>query len=55
MYDLVVVGHGVAGLAAAVSFFFTAELVPAARIAVLERSPENTSGARLCDGAIGCR
>lgn len=41
MYDLVVVGHGVAGLAAAVS---AAELVPAARIAVLERTPEDASG-----------
>lgn len=41
MYDLVVVGHGVAGLAAAVS---AAELAPAAQIAVLERSPEDVSG-----------
>ncbi|KAJ5973156.1 hypothetical protein N7481_010366 [Penicillium waksmanii] len=41
MYDLVIVGHGVAGLAAAVS---AAELVPAAQIAVLERAPEDASG-----------
>ncbi|OAA74420.1 Fumarate reductase/succinate dehydrogenase flavoprotein [Akanthomyces lecanii RCEF 1005] len=41
MYDLIVVGHGVAGLAAAIS---AAELAPAAQIAVLERSPEDASG-----------
>ncbi|KAJ3495079.1 hypothetical protein NLG97_g3652 [Lecanicillium saksenae] len=41
MYDLVVVGHGVAGLAAAVS---AAEVAPAAQIVVLERSPEHASG-----------
>lgn len=41
MYDLVIVGHGVAGLAAAVS---AAELAPAAQIAVLERAPEDASG-----------
>ncbi|EWG42523.1 hypothetical protein FVEG_04302 [Fusarium verticillioides 7600] len=41
MYDLVVVGHGIAGLAAAVS---AAEISPSAQIAVLEHAPEHASG-----------
>ncbi|RBA14804.1 hypothetical protein FPRO05_13020 [Fusarium proliferatum] len=41
MYDLVVVGHGIAGLAAAVS---AAEFSPSAQIAVLEHAPEHASG-----------
>lgn len=41
MYDLVVVGHGIAGLAAAVS---AAELSPSAQIAVLEHASEHASG-----------
>lgn len=41
MYDLVVVGHGIAGLVAAVS---AAELSPSAQIAVLEHAPEHASG-----------
>ena len=40
-YDLAVVGHGAAGLAAALS---AAESSPGARIAVLERAPESASG-----------
>jgi tricarballylate dehydrogenase len=40
-YDLVVVGHGAAGLAAALS---AAESAPGARIAVLEKTAEATSG-----------
>ncbi|PLB46334.1 hypothetical protein P170DRAFT_427662 [Aspergillus steynii IBT 23096] len=41
IYDLIIVGHGVAGLAAIVS---AAELAPAAQIAVLERAPKDASG-----------
>ncbi|KAI6780451.1 uncharacterized protein J7T54_002847 [Emericellopsis cladophorae] len=41
MYDLVVVGHGIAGLAAAVS---AAEFSPSSQIAVLEHAPEHASG-----------
>ncbi|KAJ3537420.1 hypothetical protein NM208_g6318 [Fusarium decemcellulare] len=41
MYDLVVVGHGIASLAAAVS---AAEFSPSAQIAVLEHAPEHASG-----------
>lgn len=40
-YDLVVVGHGAAGLSAAVA---AAEAAPAARIVVLEHLPEASSG-----------
>jgi tricarballylate dehydrogenase len=40
-FDLVVVGHGAAGLAAALG---AAEAAPGARIAVLERSTEKASG-----------
>ena len=40
-YDLVVVGHGAAGLAAALA---AAESAPGARIAVLERAPHAESG-----------
>lgn len=41
MYDLIIVGHGIAGLTAAIS---AAELMPSAQIAVLERAPEHASG-----------
>ena len=41
MYDLVIIGHGAAGLAAAVA---AAESAPNARIAVLERASEGVSG-----------
>lgn len=41
MYDLVIIGHGVAGLVAAVS---AAEVSPTAQIAILERASESASG-----------
>lgn len=41
MYDLAIIGHGAAGLAAAVA---AAERAPGARIAVLERASEDSSG-----------